>query len=100
MTTCGFELFFNVIKKMSPQLGGNARDLESYVKTLRISDGEPLVEYYIRALHMHKEITLQKDATSQANRLNRRFVSLLFAHIPFVECLRPVMTQMNNVFYD
>ena len=86
---------------MSPQLGGNARHLESYVKTLRISDDEPLVEYYIRALHMHKEITLQKDATGQANRLNRRFVSLLFAYAPFVECLRPVMTQMNiYIFYN
>ena len=83
---------------MSPQLGGYARDLEDFVKTLQISDGEPVLEYYLRALKMYKEIKLQRDGTGQDNRLIRRFVTLLFVYNPFMECLRPVMTLINAFF--
>ena len=95
---CGFELMFSIIGKLSPQLGGHARDLEVYVNTLKVSDGEPVLDFYIRALKMYNEISLQKDSTGQQNRLIRRFVSLLFAYAPFTECLRPVMTELRKFF--
>ena len=40
---CGFIIFFKIIKELSPQLGGEFRDLQEYVKTLRINDGEPVL---------------------------------------------------------
>ena len=95
---CGFSLFFTIIGKLSPQLGGHARDLEVYVNSLSISDGEPVLDYYIRALKMYKEISLQRDSTGKQNRLIRRFVSLLFQYKPFSECLRPVMTDIRKFF--
>ena len=54
MTECGFGLFFSMILKMRPQLGGHVRDLEKYVMSLNISDGEPVLDYYLRALRMSK----------------------------------------------
>ena len=98
MMECGFDLLLEIIVKMSPQLGGYARDLEDYVKTLQISDGEPVLEYYLRVLKMYNEIKLQRDGTGQDNRLIRCFVTLLFVYNPFMECLRPVMTLINAFF--
>ena len=98
MVECGFDLLFMLVTKMSPQLGGYARDLELYVTSLKISDGEPVLDYYLRALRMFKEIQLQQDSTGQNNRLIRRFVTLLFTYAPFMECLRPVMTIINAHF--
>ena len=67
LSSCGFKTLFDVIIKLSPQLGGNARDLEEYVKSLKISDGEPVLDYYSRALTMYNEIELQQDTTGQQN---------------------------------
>ena len=50
MSTYGFEILFAIIIKLSPQLGGHARDHVEYVKLLKISDGEPVLDYYSRAL--------------------------------------------------
>ena len=61
MATCGFQMLFETITSMSPQLGGQYRDLQQYVDTLVIADGEPVLEYYLRALkclkkYKHKKI--------------------------------------------
>ena len=98
LMSCGFYLLFEIVTKMSPQLGGHARDLETYVRSLQVFDGEPLLEYYMRALHMFAEIDIQKDQTGQSNKLIFRFVSTLFSYSPFSECLRPVMTDLNEFF--
>ena len=55
---CGFIIFFKIIKELSPQLGGEFRDLQEYVKTLRINDGEPVLEFYLRAVKMSQEINI------------------------------------------
>ena len=48
------------ITAMSPQLGGQYRDLQQCVDTLVIADGEPVLEYYLRALKICQEIQTQK----------------------------------------
>ena len=65
-----------------------------------MSDGETVPEFYTRALIMSNEIELQQDHTGQNYWLIRSFVHLLFHYSPSVECLRPVMTQLNSVFSD
>ena len=47
---------------------------------------------------MSHEISLQQDETGQHNRLIKRFVHLLFAYSPLMECLRPIMTDLNKFF--
>ena len=42
---CGFKVLFTIIKELSPQLGEEFRDLQEYVKTLKINTGEPVLEY-------------------------------------------------------
>ena len=74
------------------------RDLQQYVDTLRIVDGEPFLELYLRALKMSEEIMLQQDKTGQHNRLIKRFVSLLFNVHPFTECMRPIMSAVTSFF--
>ena len=98
METCGFEMLSKIIKAMSPQLGGQYRDLQEYVDTLNISEGEPVLDYYLRALKMSQEIQTQKDKTGQNNRLIKRFVTLLFQVKPFTECMRETMTQLTGFF--
>ena len=63
MVNCRFEMLFNIITHMSPQLGGQYRDTQAYVETLVISEGEPVLDYYLRALKMSQEIRKQKDKT-------------------------------------
>ena len=55
---CGFTVLINIIKELSPQLGGAFRDLQEYVTSLKVIDGEPVLEYYLRALKMQQEIQL------------------------------------------
>ena len=62
---CGFDLFITIVQTLSPQLGGVFCDLQDYVKSLKINDGEPVMEFYLRALQMSQEITLQQDKTGQ-----------------------------------
>ena len=78
MDTCGFKILFTIIKQLSPQLGGTFRDLYQYVNTLKINDGEPVIDFYLRALNISNEIQLQQDVTGQNNRLIQRIVTLLF----------------------
>ena len=73
----GFQLLWILISKGSPQLGGFARDLQAYVQTLEMIDGEPIIDFYLRATDMWNEIEIQQDKTGQANRLIFRFVTLL-----------------------
>ena len=98
MTICGFQILFDLITSMSPQLGGKYRDLQQYVDTLVVSEGEPVLEFYLRALKMSQEIQTQKDKTGQNNRLTRRFVTLLFQIRSFTECTREVMTELTRLF--
>ena len=84
----GFCLFFKITVALSPQLGGDYRDLQYYVESLSVSDGEHVLDFYLRALTMMREIKLQNDSTGQGNRLIRRFIILLFNVKPFTECLR------------
>ena len=76
-------------------MGGEFRDLQEYVKTLKINDGEPVVEYYLRALQMSQEINIQGDQTGQHNRLMQRFIALLFAVPAFTECMREQMREIT-----
>ena len=54
MIECRFDLFFLLILQMSPQLGEYARDLENYVMSLNILDGELVLDCCLRALRMSK----------------------------------------------
>ena len=65
MATRGFQMLFKIITSMSPQLGLQYRDLQRYVDTLVIADGESALEYYLRSLKMSQEIQTQKDKTKQ-----------------------------------
>ena len=94
----GFTMMYEIIKSLSPQLGGEYRDMQQYVETLKIIDGEPVLEYYLRALRMSQEIQLQADNTGQNNRLIRRFVTQLFNIKSFTECMRPTMSQLQQFF--
>ena len=64
MATCGFQMLFEIITSMIPQLGGKYRDLQEYVDTLVIYDGEPILDYYLRVLTISQEIQTQKDKTT------------------------------------
>ena len=66
--------------------------------TLVIADGEPVLEYYLRALKMSQEIQTQKDKTGQNNRLIRKFVTQLFQIKSFTECMRETMTSLSKFF--
>ena len=54
-------MLFDIITSMSPQLGGKYRDLQQYVGTLVISDGESALDFYLRAFKISQEIQTQKD---------------------------------------
>ena len=59
MTTCGFQMLFDFITSMSPQLGGKYRDLQQYVDMLVISEGEPIS---VRVLSQStKNVTRNQD---------------------------------------
>ena len=66
----GFQLLWIITYRNSPQLGGHARDLQTYVETLNAIDGEEITEFYERTLVMLNEIELQEDSTGQSNRLS------------------------------
>ena len=85
---CGFMVLFNIIKEIIPQLGEEFRDLQESGKTLKINDGEPVVEYYLQALKISQKNNIQGDQTGQHNRLVQRFISLLFFVPAFTECMR------------
>ena len=84
----GFQLLWIITYRNSPQLGGNARDLQGYVETLQVIDGEEITEFYERTLLMHNEIELQEDKTGQNNRLTYRFVQLLSEFIDIKQHLQ------------
>ena len=69
MATCGFQMIFEIITSLIPQLGYQYRDLQQYVDTLVIADVEPVLEYYLRALKISQEIQTQKYKTGQNKRL-------------------------------
>ena len=83
----GFQLLIKIVIKASPQLGGESRDLTEFVKSLTIINGEPLVEYYLRALKIQNEIKLQQDRTGKHNDLIQQFVNNLFVLPQYTECL-------------
>ena len=100
MEEYGFKSLFYIVKQLSPQLGGLFRDLQEYIHMLKIIDGKPVLDYYLRALQMSSEIKLQKDKTGQHNRLILRFVTQLFQVQAFTECMRPVMREITQFFED
>ena len=71
----GFNLLWIIISKGSPQLGGDAKDLQRYVQELEMIDGELVIDFYLRTITMMNEIELQGDKTGQQNILLARFVS-------------------------
>ena len=58
---CEFKALFAIIKQLSPQLGGEFRDLQEFVKALKINDGGPVLDCYLRDLKMSQEINIQSD---------------------------------------
>ena len=58
LVNCGLKILVGILIRLSPQLGGQARDLEKCIITLKISDGEPVLNYYIGTLYMYREIEL------------------------------------------
>ena len=65
MNKYGFTILLKIIQAGSPYLDGEAKDLINYVATLKIINGEKLVEYYARAKKMKIEIAVQKDKKGQ-----------------------------------
>ena len=90
----GFQLLWQITYRNSPQVGGYARDLHDYVKTLNAVDGEEITKFYERALLMSNEIELQEDRTGQANKLTHRFVHILSEFIDLSPYLRDVKKQL------
>ena len=73
----GFVILLHIIRKGSPQLGGDERDLSQFVDSFAVQDGEELMEFFHRAKKMEYEIKLQQDQTGQQQRLTRRFLQQL-----------------------
>ena len=96
----GFQAFFYIIKNLSPQLRGSYRDLQNFVNTLTIIEGEPVLNCYLRAHCMSVEIKLQKDNTGQQNRLIQRFIAQLFNVQAFTECMYSTMKHITLLFED
>ena len=96
---CGFEILSSIIKKLSPQLGGEFRDLQEYVKTLNINDGEPVVEYYLRALKMSQEINIQGDQTGQHNRIVQHFIVFPFP-VPCIHRIYARTDERNHIIFQ
>ena len=94
----GFNLLWIITSCSSPQLGGYARDPESYVKELEMIDGDPPVDFYCRANIMRYEIELQEDTTGQANKLLHRFVSLLSSLADFHQSLESLREHFTLFF--
>ena len=94
----GFKVLWTIVQNSSPQLGGDARDLQKYVTTLKLIDGEALLDFYIRALEMLQEIGIQKDTTGQHNRLIRRFITLLPSLAQYNQLLHKPVRIMNDFF--
>ena len=49
-------MMYKIIKALAPQLGGEHKDMQQYIKWLKISYGEPVLEDYFRVLGMSPEI--------------------------------------------
>ena len=92
----GFQLLWIITYRNSPQLGGHARDLQTYVETLNAIDGEEITEFYERTLVMLNEIELQEDSTGQSNRLTNRFVTILSEFVDLRPCLRDVTKELTK----
>ena len=92
----GFELLHKIIFTLSPQLGGEAQDLQQLVSTLDLVNGEDLPLFLHKAQKLSNIITLQQDTTGQNNRLTHRFITLLYA-IPDYKCyLHEYVHQANQ----
>ena len=96
----GFKLLWAIVQNSSPQLGGDAHDLQRYVMSLALHDGEALLDFYIRTLQMLQEIKLQQDMTGQHNRLIRRFVSLLSSVEQYKQSLHKPVRVLNEFFRE
>ena len=94
----GFAILMNIVQAGSPHLGGEARDLIQYVATLKVVNGERLVEYYTRAKEMEIEIAVQKDETGQSNRLTQRFMKQLASINEYKLTLQTEIKEMNRFF--
>ena len=92
----GFAILMKKFQAGSPQLGGEARDLIQYVATLKIINGEKLVEYYTRAKEIEIEIAVQKDETGQSNRLTQRFIKQLVSINEYKLTLQIEIKEMNR----
>lgn len=77
-TKCGFDPIFNLIGQLSPHIGDNLINLQTYVNTLKIHDGESVLPYYLCTVTISEIIFPQKDSTGQNNRLIYRFTASLF----------------------
>ena len=76
--TCVFNVIFQLVFTLNPQLGEDYMDLQQYIDQFQILDGEPLLSFYLRVLQMMQQIKLQNNNTGQDNRIIRSFVSQLF----------------------
>ena len=85
-----------IVQAGSPHLGGETMDLIQYVATLKIINGEKLVEYYTRAKEMEIEIAVQKDETGQSNRLTQRFIKQLVSINEYKLTLQIEIKEMNR----
>ena len=47
MMTCCVDLLVEIVNTMNPRCGGKARDLQDYVGSLNISDGESVLDFYM-----------------------------------------------------
>ena len=57
----GFNILQNIVFTGSPQLGGEERDMYTYVNSLTIILDEYLMNFYYRSKTMEQEIKLQQD---------------------------------------
>ena len=94
----GFKLLTTIITLGSPQLGGIERNLIKFVDNLKITDGEQLVEFYLRAKKMYQEITLQKDQTGQDKRLTRQFLDELNKVSDYKTALHNISKDIRRFF--
>ena len=72
--------------------------MQLYVDSLKILDGELVLDYFLRALKMSQESQLQADKTGQNNRLIQSFVTQVFNMKILTEFMRPKMAKVQQLF--
>ena len=96
----GWDLVWNILRKLSPHLGGTNINVHDQISALSIIPGESLPEFYNRALDLQNTIVYSKAAVPPT-RLIARFIDqlMLCAEIrPFLAHKKSLLNEHIQMF--